>query len=129
MLLAGDIGGTKTDLAVYSAESGPRAPLASAQFPSQDSPSLQAITRRFLADLEFTIDRACFAVAGPVIGGQVKATNLPWVVDSKDLADEFGLKSVLLLNDLEATAAAVPALGRTDLAILNPGIGVPQGPQ
>lgn len=128
MLLAGDIGGTKTDLAVYSPEAGPRTPLATAEFPSQAYPSLEAIARRFLADVDFPLDIGCFAVAGPVIAGQAKITNLPWLIQASQLAEELGLATVFLLNDLEATAAAVPALSSSDLFTLNPGQPVPHGP-
>ncbi|HLH73211.1 MAG TPA: glucokinase, partial [Chloroflexota bacterium] len=71
MLLAGDIGGTKTDLAVFSVEAGPRKPLAQAEFPSRTYPSLEAIVREFLVQVGVPIDRACFDVAGPVIAGRV----------------------------------------------------------
>lgn len=77
MLIAGDIGGTKTELAILSTEAGAHAPLAQARFPSAGYPSLQAILKQFLTHEKQPIDRACFAVAGPVIGGHVKTTNLP----------------------------------------------------
>ena len=72
MLLAGDIGGTKTDLAIFSSEAGPHTPLAQARVHSADYPSLQAIAKEFLEKAKKPVDRACFAVAGPVIGGRVK---------------------------------------------------------
>ena len=77
MLIAGDIGGTKTDLAIFSSEAGPHAPLAESKVHSADYPSLQAIVKEFLLKTKKPVDRACFAVAGPVIGGRVKTTNLP----------------------------------------------------
>ena len=80
MLVAGDIGGTKTDLAIFSSEGGPLVPLARTMVPSADYPSLQAIVKEFLAKENKPVDRACFAVPGPVIGSRVKTTNLPWVV-------------------------------------------------
>jgi glucokinase len=85
MLIAGDIGGTKTDLAIFSNEAGPLVPLAQTRVPSGDFPSLQAIVKEFLAKERKSVDRACFAVAGPVLGGRVKATNLPWVIDESRL--------------------------------------------
>src|SRR5262249_55977534 len=81
MLIAGDVGGTKTDLGIYSPGGGPEAPVAKAQFPSADYPSLQAIVAEFLAQVKLSIDAASFDVAGPVIDGHVKATNLPWTMD------------------------------------------------
>jgi glucokinase len=70
MLVAGDIGGTKTDLAIFSSEDGPHAPLAQARVHSADYPSLQAIVKEFLAKAKKPVDRACFAVAGPVMDGR-----------------------------------------------------------
>ncbi len=121
MLLAGDIGGTKTDLAIYSPESGPREPLAQAEFPSGSYPSLEAIVREFLAQTGAVVEHACFDVAGPVIAGRAKVTNLPWVVEAAKIADELSLKSVHLLNDLEAIARAVPILQPGDLHTLSAG--------
>ena len=91
MLIAGDIGGTKTDLAIFSSEAGPHAPLAQERVHSADYPSLQAMAKEFLAKANKPVDRACFAVAGPVIGGRVKTTNLPWVIDEASLAKELNL--------------------------------------
>ena len=127
MLIAGDIGGTKTDLAIYSIDSGPHAPLAQAQFHSADYPSLQAMVVEFLAQVKATVTYASFDVAGPVIDGHVKTTNLPWVMDEISLAKDLNLKSVHLMNDLEAVARAVPVLRAIDLVTLNAGQPVPKG--
>src|SRR5215469_11019908 len=128
MLIAGDIGGTKTDLAIYSIDSGPHAPLAEAQFHSADYPSLQAIVSEFLAQVKAPVEHASFDVAGPVINGHVKTTNLPWVMDEISLGKDLNLKSVHLMNDLEAVARAVPVLRAIDLVTLNEGQPVPKGP-
>lgn len=127
MLLVGDIGGTKTDLAVVTPEAGPRAPTALAEFPSARYPSLEAIVREFLARAGRPVTRACFGIAGPVVGRRVKTTNLPWVVDASELATTFGLESVRLLNDLEAIAHAVPFLRADDVVTLNAGVAIPGG--
>ncbi len=127
MLLAGDLGGTKTDLAVYSAEAGPRAPLVQAEFPSGSYPGLAAIVREFLAGVTFPIDRACFDVAGPVFAGRAKITNLPWELEEGALARELNLQAVHLLNDVEAIALAVPILEPGDLHTLNRGEAVDGG--
>lgn len=127
MLIAGDIGGTKTDLAIYSTESGPHAPLAQAQFHSADYPSLQAMVSEFLARAKVPVAYASFDVAGPVIDGHVKTTNLPWVMDEISLAKDLNLKSVHLMNDLEAVARAVPVLRAVDLVTLNEGEPVAKG--
>jgi glucokinase len=127
LLLAGDIGGTKTALAVYSAEQGPRAPLAKVEFPSAKYISLGTMVREFLTGTGLTVDRACFAVAGPVIAGSSKVTNLSWKLMEKELEAELHLESVDLLNDLEAIGDAVPTLEPGDLYPLNTGEPVSGG--
>jgi glucokinase len=127
MLLAGDIGGTKTDLAIFSNEAGPHAPLVYEEAHSADYPSLQALAREFLTKVSLPVDRACFAVAGPVIGGQAKTTNLPWVMDEDSLAKELNLRSAHLMNDLEAIAEAIPILRESDVRTLNAGQPAPKG--
>jgi glucokinase len=127
MLLAGDIGGTKTNLAVFSSEAGPRSPLAEATFPSTDYPSLQALVREFLSRIDLQVERASFGVAGPVVGGQATVTNLPWVMQETQLQAALNLSSVRLLNDLEAIANGVPLLEPADLHTLNAGEPAPGG--
>jgi glucokinase len=127
MLLAGDVGGTKTDLAIFSNEAGPHAPLARAEVHSADYSSLQALAKEFLAKAPMPIDRACFAVAGPVIEGRARTTNLPWMMDEASLAKELNLRSVHLMNDLEAIAEAIPILREGDVRTLNAGRPVPKG--
>ena len=118
VILAGDIGASKTDLALFSTEAGPRAPLAQAQYPSPNYASLVAIVHEFLKETQTTVERACFGVAGPVVQGVAKTTNLPWLIQESNLRKQFGLASVTLLNDLEATASAVPYLTPDDLLTL-----------
>src|SRR5215471_3638740 len=108
MLIAGDIGGTKTDLAIYSREAGPHTPLAQTQVHSADYPSLQAIVTEFLGEVKRSVDVESFDVAGPVINGHVKTPNLPWVLDEDTLANDWDLKAAHLMNDLEAVARSVP---------------------
>src|SRR5262244_2334610 len=128
MLIAGDIGGTKTDLAIYSPESGPHAPLAQTTVHSADYPNLQAMVTEFLNKVNMSVDVASFDVAGPVIKGHVKATNLPWVLDEGILARELNLKAAHLMNDLEAVARAVPALRAEDMITITKGAPVAKGP-
>jgi glucokinase len=128
MLIAGDIGGTKTDLAIYSRESGPHTPLAQTEVHSADYPSLQAMVVEFLAQVKMSVDVASFDVAGPVIDGHVKTTNLPWVLDEQTLANDLELKAAHLMNDLEAVARAVPALRAADVITINKGEPVSNGP-
>jgi glucokinase len=129
MLVAGDIGGTKTDLAIFSNEGGPLVPLAQTRVHSANYPNLQAIVKEFLAKEKKPVDRACFAVAGPVIGSRVKTTNLPWVIEESSLAKELNInrQSVHLINDLEAIANAVPILRPSDVETINAGESVSKG--
>ena len=127
MLLVGDIGGTKTDLALFSADRGPRAPIAQNRFSSGAYPSLEAIVSEFVADVSLPVTHACFAVAGAVISGRAALTNLPWVVEESALQAALGVEFVRLLNDVEAVAAAVPHLQPTDLRTLQAGEPVPSG--
>jgi glucokinase len=127
MLIAGDIGGTKTDLAIFTTEKGPHAPLAQAQYHSADFPSLQAMVRKFFEVTNIPVRFGSFDVAGPVVDGRVKTTNLPWTMDETTLARELGLQAVHLMNDLEAVARAVPVLRPSDVVTLNQGNPVPNG--
>ncbi|MBN8905480.1 MAG: glucokinase [Rhodospirillales bacterium 69-11] len=128
MLLAGDIGGTKTLLALYTPEGGARHPVAEAEFHSRAYPDLAPMARDFLTRVGKTASHACFDVAGPVIRGRAHLTNLPWNLTEAGLAQEIGLSRVTLLNDLQAVAYAVPHLGPEDLQVLNPGERQEHGP-
>jgi glucokinase len=110
ILLAGDIGGTKTNLALYSSEQGAGRPLAAATLSStaQDFAVLVASFLESHRDLRPT--HACLGVAGPVQEGRARVTNLPWLIDGPDLCRRFGWQGTRLLNDLEATAHGVLAL-------------------
>jgi glucokinase len=127
MLLAGDIGGTKTDLAVFSTEHGPRVPIVQKRFPSRDYPSLEAIAGEFIVEADLPVTHASFAVAGPVVGGTASLTNLPWVIEEPALQATLRLDGVSLLNDVEATAVAVPHLQPAELHTVRTGIPVPGG--
>ena len=129
MLMAGDIGGTKTQLAIFTSDAGPQCPLIETKVHSADYASLQVIVKEFLERVKKPIDRACFAVAGPVIEGHVKTTNLPWIVDETVIAQalHLGPQSVHLINDLEAMAWAVPLLRPSDVQTINLGAAVPGG--
>jgi glucokinase len=127
MLLAGDIGGTKTNLAVFSPKEGLRAPLAEATFPSGDYPSLEALVNEFMARVDLPVERASFGVAGPVEEGRASVTNLPWTMDEAQLEEALDISSVRLLNDLAAIAHAVPFLEPLELHTLNEGEPVKGG--
>lgn len=127
MLLAGDIGGTKTDLAVFDLEHDAMTPIVQREFPSAGYPDLQSMVREFLGSVHVSVDRACFAVAGPVVEGEAHVTNLPWVLRDQAMARELGFEAVYLLNDLEAIAWAVPALEQSSLQTLKHGEVVEDG--
>jgi glucokinase len=127
MLLAGDIGGTKTKLGLFPLLDDPGVPWAEETFPSQKYDDLETIVRGFLSRHPKQVKHAVFGVAGPVIGGQAKITNLPWALGERSLASALHLSSVHLINDLEAIATGVPFLSRSDTAILNTGRPDPEG--
>jgi glucokinase len=119
MILAGDIGATKTNLAVF--DSDPGQPRRLETYRSSDHESLMAIVRSFLAEHPVEVDAACFGIAGPVQDGEVAKINLAWPVSSLELAAELGLAQVGLINDLEANAWGIAALAPDDFAVLNAG--------
>lgn len=119
MILAGDIGGTHTRLALFGDD--PHEPLALTVYPSQEHAGLEEIVGAFLAEHPADIEGACFDVAGPVRDGRVRTTNLPWVVDAQHVADSVGLRSVELVNDLAATAYGIAELTTADLETVNRG--------
>lgn len=140
MILAGDIGGTKTNLALYDWTAGRVEPAREQTFASADYKSLEDILEEFLnpppepsdrqenesQDIPAVqepqvLDAACFGIAGPVIENTSKTTNLPWVVDGGALAKRFNIPHVRLLNDLEATAYGIPVLRPDETEVLNAG--------
>lgn len=127
MLIAGDIGGTKTLLALYDPAQGPRRALAETEYPSARYAGLETMVGEFLAAHRARATAACFDVAGPVIGGRAKLTNLPWVLEERSLARALGVSSATLINDLEAIAQAVPHLGPQELHTVKRGEAQPHG--
>ena len=129
MIIAGDIGGTKTNVALFEARGRTLGPVVVQQsFPSGKYDSLEAILAEFVATHKpEVITHACFGVAGPVVGGRVEATNLVWTVSAEKLAETLGVPSVLLINDLEATAYGIEELRPEQLYTLNEGLGVRRG--
>ena len=121
MLIAGDIGGTKTLLGLYVPDAGARKPIAQAEFHSADYRSLDDVVRAFVLQNAKPVEAACFDVAGPVIDGRAHLTNLPWVLDEVAMQRALGLKRVMLLNDLKAVAYAVPHLLAEDVHVINQG--------
>jgi glucokinase len=108
-------------LALFSPQGERLEALIKKTFPSKEYSGLEPVLKEFLADYRASIGRACFGIAGPVIDGQVKTPNLPWVVNAAELADNCNLSSVALLNDLEATAYGIFTLQPQELLSLNDG--------
>lgn len=125
--LAGDIGGTKTRLALFSLESGACEALEKETFLSQDNDSLEAILGIYLQEKQFQIIGASFGIAGPIIGDKARVTNLQWVVDKDSLQAYLGGVEVHLLNDLHAISSAVPNLQPDEFEELIPGEAIAQG--
>jgi len=129
MILAGDIGGTNARLAFFDVTNGNVRLVSASVFPSREYAGLDQIVSRFVDTSKLHPDAACFGVAGPVRNGRVEASNLPWVIESKRLADELNLKSTVLINDLEANAWGIAALDSKDVVLLNQVKGTPAGNQ
>jgi glucokinase len=119
--LAGDIGGTKTRLGLFSHEIGACEPLEKETFLSQNHDSLEAILRLYLQDKDVNISGASFGIAGPIIANKARVTNLQWEVDSASLQQHLGGVEVHLLNDLHAISSAVPNLKPDEFEELIPG--------
>jgi glucokinase len=128
MLLVGDMGGTKTVLAVFSPESGPHVPLYETTYPSAHYPSLEAIIQEYIKKVNVPIERACFGVAGPIFGGKARITNISWEIDEASLKAMFGWEKVKLINDLQSVGYAIPVLEPADIHTLNAGVPVVDGP-
>lgn len=120
-VLAGDIGGTKTSLAFFAKNEGRLLPMDVESYPSQEATNLESIVKRFLATHDTSVSSACFGIAGPVVKGRCRTTNLPWEVSEARLERAFGWERVRLVNDLAATAMSLPLLNRRDLFTLNRG--------
>ena len=128
-ILAGDIGGTNTRLTLYHAQTHqPLDVLSEAVYASRDFPDLNAVLTAFLSwSGARSVSKACLGIAGPVINQTCDATNLPWQVSAADIRQAFGFEQTWLINDLEAAAWAIEALGEADLHLLQAGKPAPQG--
>ncbi len=129
MILAGDVGGTKTNVALLETDGRKvGAVVAQRKFPSAGYDSLERIVAEFLAaEGHPRLTHACFGVAGPVMDGRVDATNLKWDVSAAALTDVLGIARVCIINDLEATAHGIQTLAPDQLHTLNEGTPQPSG--
>jgi glucokinase len=122
MILAGDIGGTKTNLGLFDIADGVLTLRSQQKFPSKRYAGLESIVDEFMTGAGGpSLAAACFGVAGPVVDGRSVTPNLPWVVESMSLASRLKLDSVALINDLEATAHGIAELKPEEFATLNKG--------
>ncbi|MEQ1525379.1 MAG: glucokinase [Gallionella sp.] len=119
-VLSGDIGGTKTRLAIIEVNGTQLNTLHEVSYLSQNYPTFDELVANFLQGMDIP-SCAGFGIAGPVQGRVVQTTNLPWQIDASALQRQFGFARCVLLNDLEATACGLPALGETDLFTLHEG--------
>lgn len=126
-VLAGDIGGTKTRLAVFDVADARLQCVVERSYPSRDFATLHAIIEDFLGTGDTRPDAACFGIAGPVRDNVVDVTNLPWRISAAEIAARFGFRRVALLNDLEANAWGLRALAEEDFHSLNTGVENPAG--
>ncbi len=119
MILAGDIGGTNARLALFDVRNGQFNLVTATVFPSQRYSGLDQIVTEFVNTSGVRPSQACFGVAGPVTNGKGEDSNLPWIIESRRLADELQIKKAVLINDLEATGWGIAALTAGDLVALN----------
>jgi len=129
MIIAGDIGGTKTNLALFEEGEGNYTFTNLMKFPSQDYKDLKTIVLEYMKSCKQAshVHTACFAIAGPVKDGVCKATNLPWIVDTAELSRALNIPNVYLINDLEANAYSIEILPKENILEIHPGKGNPQG--
>jgi glucokinase len=127
LYLAGDIGGTKTRIALFSMAAGNCEPFEIETFPSQEYSSLEDIVLVYIAGKPANLRGASFGIAGPIFGGRAQVTNLSWTVDEATLSKALGGIPIKLLNDLHAISSAIPHLKPQDLVTLIPGESAPQG--
>ncbi len=121
IILAGDVGGTKSSLVLFQITNGQLAVLKEGIYPTKDYKSFVALASSFLGDNSTPIDGVCLGVAGPVNQGKVQGTNFPWEITVDEISKGLRVKWVSLINDMEANAYGLAALQRKDLEILKAG--------
>jgi glucokinase len=119
MILAGDVGGTKVHLALYDFINGKLEYSRDERYQAKDYSGLEEIVQEFLG--AYTVTAACFGVPGPVRDGRLRLTNLPWTLDSRELAVSLGINHVFLINDLEANGYGVAELAADQIYTLSEG--------
>src|SRR5690242_333842 len=128
MILAGDVGGTKTNLGLFEVEGDRLRTVRSDKVHSADFPGLSELVRSFLdTGAAGKLEAACFGIPGPVIDNRASTPNLAWVVDGARVARDLGVDRVELVNDLVATAEGIPLLEEHELATLQESDSDPDG--
>lgn len=127
MILAGDIGGTHARLAAFETEGSRLQCVVEKIYPSREHNGLPEIVADFVKTEGIPAQSACFGVAGPVRGGRSQISNLPWVIDSRELAAQLKLRTVGLINDLEAFAYGIDALESKDFVTISEGSSDAEG--
>lgn len=120
-ILAGDIGGTNSRFGLFEARAGTLELVWQRTWPSRGAPGLVELARAAQGEIGRALDAASFGVAGPIVDGRVQATNLPWIVDARELGAALELRDVGLINDLEAHAWSIDALPPNELEVIQAG--------
>lgn len=127
LVLAGDLGGTKANLALFEVEGGRHRVVREATLPSAEHASVTALLRAFLCEGREPVASACLGIAGPVRSGRVSTPNLPWIVDAREVEAALGGARVTLINDLVATAMGLGELPEDAFTVLQEGRPDPEG--
>jgi glucokinase len=125
MILVGDIGGTKVNLALYDYDGVTQ--IRKRRYESKNFSSIEKMLDDFLKDSDSKLEKVCFGVAGPVIGGKCSLTNLPWQVDVEGIKHRLAAGAVWLINELIATAYSIPFLAPEDFVVIQSGAAVTEG--
>jgi glucokinase len=129
VILAGDIGGTKTNIGLFDVQQEKLVRVAEKRYPSREHKGLEEIVADFVAVTGAKVTAASFGIAGPVVDHSVRAGNLPWIVHGATLEKQLGLSWVRLMNDLEAAAFGISVMGPGDMETLHTGVSPPRAPR
>jgi glucokinase len=125
IVLAADVGGTKTNMALFEVKDTQFNILSEKSYHTKDYTSFTEMVRSFHSNKLIKIDSICLGVAGPVFEGKVQGTNFPWYIDGKEISKELRIASVFIINDMEANAYGLAALQEKDFEIIHKGSEVP----
>ncbi|WP_242084908.1 glucokinase [Aestuariivivens sediminis] len=118
IVLAADVGGTKTNLALFQVSKGMLISLNERLYATKEYNSLLEIFNHFKNDIPIKIDCVCLGVAGPVINGKAQGTNFPWLIDWEEISKELQISSVSIINDMEANAYGLAVLRKKELGVI-----------